>query len=293
MMAEHFGLFLKAVMLGILTRHSGRVVPLGQYLFAMGRGDLRRIGNERLIRQNGLHNVFHGLIESRVAERLAEFDAVQTVALAALASYYATDVYTPRVVSINGGVELDNKGFGNAIAKEIATDLRESARRKGMTDAEVTKLEQKLYDNLKRWANVIPESDADAHEWEVQPPGESGLPRLKFAIKPEMLEAGALQALFAPAAEPVPTAFAAATLAPSSMPSLAPVEHQYMLGIDNQPQGPYTAQQIAQFVRAGQIVPAATKVWREGMPAWVGLTQLPELASALFSSMPSLSPPQL
>ena len=122
------------------------------------------------------------------------------------------------------------------------------------------------------------------------------MPRLKFAIKPEMLEAGALQALFAPpaaAAAPAPTAFAAATLAPSSMPSLAPVEHQYMLGIDSKPQGPYTAQQIAQFVRAGQIVPAATKVWREGMPAWVELTQFPELASALFSSMPSLSPPQL
>ena len=169
--------------------------------------------------------------------------------------------------------------------------------RKGMTDAEVTKLEQKLYDNLKRWANVIPESDADAHEWEVQPPGESGLPRLKFAIKPEMLEAGALQALFAPAvaAAPAPAAFAAATLAPSSMPSLALVEHQYMLGIDNKPQGPYTAQQIAQFVRAGQIVPAATKVWREGMPAWADLSQFPELASVLFSAPPSLSaaPPPL
>ena len=270
----------------------------GQYQFAVEPGDLRRIGNERLIRQNGLHNVFYGLIESRVAERLAEFDAVQTVALAALASYYAAEVYTPRLVSISGGVQLDNKGFGNAIANEIAADLRESARRKGMTDAEVAKLERKLDENLKLWANVIADSDADAHEWEVEPPGENGLPRLKFAIKPEMLEAGALQALFAPAAVAAPAAspFAAATLMPSSMPSMAPVEHQYMLGIDSKPQGPFTAQQIAQFVRAGQIVPAATKVWREGMPAWVELTQLPELASALFSSMPSLPPssmPQL
>src|SRR5450830_1681834 len=89
-LAEDFSLFLKAIMLGVLTRHNGRVVPLGQYLFAMGRGDMRRIGNERSIRQNGLLSVFRGLIEERVAARLAEFDDVQTVALSALASYYAS-----------------------------------------------------------------------------------------------------------------------------------------------------------------------------------------------------------
>src|SRR5471032_867556 len=33
-LAEDFSLFLKAIMLGVLTRHNGRVVPLWQYLFA-------------------------------------------------------------------------------------------------------------------------------------------------------------------------------------------------------------------------------------------------------------------
>ena len=300
LLADHFALFLKAVMLGVLTRHNGRIVPLGQYLFAMGRGDVRRIGNERSIRQSGLHHVFHGLIESRVAERLSEMDDVQTVALAALASYYATDVYTPRLISMTGGAQLDNKGFGNSIAHEIAADLRESARRKGLTDAEIRKLEEKMLADLKAWANVVADSDADTHEWEVREPGEDGLPRLKFAIKPEMLEPGALQSLFAPA--PVAaTAPSAAVASPFGMPSLAPamapplVEYQYFLGIDGKQQGPFTAQHIGQFVRAGQIVPAATKVWREGMPAWADLSQFPELASVLFSAPPLLSaaPPPL
>ena len=303
LLADHFALFLKAVMLGVLTRHNGRIVPLGQYLFAMGRGDVRRIGNERSIRQSGLHHVFHGLIESRVAERLSEMDDVQTVALAALASYYATDVYTPRLISMTGGAQLDNKGFGNSIAHEIAADLRESARRKGLTDAEIRKLEEKMLADLKAWANVVADSDADTHEWEVREPGEDGLPRLKFAIKPEMLELGALQSLFAPA--PVAVAPSAAVASPFGtpfgMPSLAPamapplVEYQYFLGIDGKQQGPFTAQHIGQFVRAGQIVPAATKVWREGMLAWADLSQFPELASVLFSAPPSLSaaPPPL
>ena len=295
--AEHFGLFLKAIMLGVLTRHTGRIVPLGQYLFAMGRGDVRRIGNERSIRQSGLHHVFQGLIESRVAERLAEFDAVQTVAMAALASYYASDVYTPRLLSMTGGAQLENKGFGNSIANEIAADLRESARRKGLTDAEIDKLEGKLYNSLKTWANVIADSDADAHEWEVKEPDDGGLPRLKFAIKPEMLEPGALEALLSPAAVAAPAATAAAASPfgmPAPAPSMAPpplVEYHYFLGIDGKQQGPFTVQHIAQFVRAGQIVPAATKVWREGMPAWADLSQFPELASVLGSAPPPLMTP--
>jgi len=290
-LAEDFSLFLKAIMLGVLTRHNGRVVPLGQYLFAMGRGDMRRIGNERSIRQNGLLSVFRGLIEERVAARLAEFDDVQTVALSALASYYASNVYTPRLVDMTGGGQLDNKGFGNAIANEIAGDLRESARRKGMTDSEIKRLEEKLLDNLKLWANVIADSDADAHEWEVREADEDGLPRLKYALKPEILEVGALQALFAPAAAPV----AAPLFAAPSLNSAPPlVEYQYFLGVDGKQQGPFTAQHIVQFVRAGQIVPAATKVWREGLPAWVDLAQFPELAALLFSAPPPLmTPPPL
>ncbi|MFZ4877332.1 tubulin-like doman-containing protein [Janthinobacterium sp. Mn2066] len=297
-LAEDFSLFLKAIMLGVLTRHNGRVVPLGQYLFAMGRGDMRRIGNERSIRQNGLLSVFRGLIEERVAARLAEFDDVQTVALSALASYYASNVYTPRLVDMTGGGQLDNKGFGNAIANEIAGDLRESARRKGMTDTEIKRLEEKLLDNLKLWANVIADSDADAHEWEVREADEDGLPRLKYALKPEILEAGALQVLFAPAAAPVAAPlFAAPSLHSAPPPLFAPpplVEYQYFLGIDGKQQGPFTAQHIVQFVRAGQIVPATTKVWREGLPAWLDLAQFPELASLLFSAPPPLmTPPPL
>jgi len=301
LLAEHFALFLKGIMLGMLTRHNGRVIPLGQYLISIGRGDVRRIGNERSIRQSGLHPVFHAPIESRVAERLAQLDALQTVALSTLAQYYADNVYTPRLVSTHGGAQIDNKGFGYAIASEIAGDLRDSARRKGMTDDEISSAQQQLEDNLKLWANVIADSDADAHVWEVRPPEEGGLPRLKYAIKPEMLEAGALQALLAPAPAPVAAAAPAFAASPFVSPSLSPglglgalpPQYQYELGINGQKHGPFSAQVIAQYVQAGQVVPAQTKVWRAGMADWALLSEFAELAPLLSSASPALpsSPP--
>src|SRR5450830_1183636 len=98
-LAEDFGEFLQAIMLGILTRHTGRVVPPGQYQFAVEPGDLRRIGNERAIRQNGMPASYEKNIALRIEEKLAALDAVQTAAMAALAKYYERGVYAPKLRS--------------------------------------------------------------------------------------------------------------------------------------------------------------------------------------------------
>lgn len=293
-LAEDFGEFLQAIMLGILTRHTGRVVPPGQYQFAVEPGDLRRIGNERAIRQNGMPASYEKNIALRIEEKLAALDAVQTAALAALAKYYERGVYAPRLVAQADGSQLPYIGFGSAISAEVGARLRESARRKGMTSDELDRTVQDLLGRLKEWANVIGDSDSDAYDWEVREPEADGQPRLKYAIKGEMLEAGRLEQLLRPAGAAAPVA-AAFGMAPPPLGGMPPplVEYQYFLGINGQQQGPFTAQQIVQYVQAGQVVPATTKVWRAGLPAWADLAQFPELALLFLSAPPPLMPPPL
>jgi hypothetical protein len=300
-LAEDFKQYLLAVMLGILTRSTQRITPPGQYQFAVALGDLRRIGNERAIRQNGLPATYRGAIVTRVQERLAEFDGPQTSALAALCGYYETAVYTPKLVSDSTGAEQVRKGFASAIAAEAKRELRESARRKGLSESELDRHERRLLDDVSAWAAVIGDSDADAYEWEVREPGEDGVPRLKFAIAPAMLEPRAFDALLAaaPAAQPAAAGIAAGfapgfAAAPPFAPPLAPapggglpaalppfVNHQYMLGINGQPHGPYSGPQIVQFVQSGQVVAATTKIWRQGLAAWVDLASFAELPVGL------------
>lgn len=294
-LAEDFGEFLQAIMLGVLTRHTGRVVPPGQYQFAVEPGDLRRIGNERAIRQNGMPASYEKNIALRIEEKLTALDAVQTAALAALAKYYERGVYAPKLVAQADGSQLPYIGFGSAISAEVGARLRESARRKGMASDELDRTVQALLGRLKEWANVIGDSDSDAYDWEVREPEADGQPRLKYAIKPEMLEAGRLEQLLRPAgaaAAPMAPVFG---MAPPPLGGMPPplVEYQYFLGINGQQQGPFTAQQIVQYVQAGQVVPATTKVWRAGLPAWIDLAQFPELAPLFLSAPPPLMPPPL
>jgi hypothetical protein len=176
----------------------------------------------------------------------------------------------------------------------VGARLRESARRKGMASDELDRTVQTLLGRLKEWANVIGDSDSDAYDWEVREPEADGQPRLKYAIKGEMLEAGRLEQLLRPAgaaAAPAAIAFGMPPPLGGMPPPL--VEYQYFLGINGQQQGPFTAQQIVQYVQAGQVAPSTTKVWRAGLPAWADLAQFPELAPLFLGAPPPLMPPPL
>ena len=164
-----------------------------------------------------------------------------------------------------------------------------------MAGDELERTVQALLGRLKEWANVIGDSDSDAYDWEVREPEADGQPRLKYAIKPEMLEAGRLEQLLRPATAAPATLAPAFGMAPPPLGGMPPplVEHQYFLGINGQQQGPFTAQQIVQYVQAGQVAPATAKVWRAGLPAWVDLAQFAELAPLFHSAPPPLMPPPL
>lgn len=312
-LAEDFKYYLLAVMLGLLTRSTQRTIPRGQYQFAVARGDTRRIGNERAIRQNGLPATYREAIMTRVQDRLAEFDADQTAVLASLAHYYESAVYTPKLVEDATGAQDTRKGFASAIANEIKNELREKARRKGMSDRDLDRIDERVLNNIKSWGAVVSESDEDAYDWEVREPGEDGVPRLKYVLRADLLEPGAIAALLAPVhgfaggapagmmAAPAAAPVAAMPGMPPPMPGMPPplggmpppmVEHQYHLGVGGQQYGPFNAAQVVQMVQSGQVSVPNTKVWRIGLPAWSELAQLPELAMLIQApAMPSMPPP--
>ena len=77
-LAEDFKIFLLGVMLRVLVRDSGpRVIPPGQYLFTIGRGDVRRMGNERAFRLNGLPQNFRQQIQDAVQAKVGALDKTQ------------------------------------------------------------------------------------------------------------------------------------------------------------------------------------------------------------------------
>ncbi|MBN1459191.1 MAG: DUF4339 domain-containing protein [Armatimonadetes bacterium] len=62
---------------------------------------------------------------------------------------------------------------------------------------------------------------------------------------------------------------------------------------DGAQQGPYSRKALKQMVTDGVIVPAATSVWRDGMPSWVPMHTIPELAARPKGpTPPPFVPPQ-
>jgi hypothetical protein len=79
---------------------------------------------------------------------------------------------------------------------------------------------------------------------------------------------------------------------PGSGPS-APV--RFMIAAAGAQYGPYDLEQLRSYSQSGQLVPTQL-VWRDGMPAWLPASQLPELAP-LFAppaaAMPPMPPPPM
>ena len=88
-----------------------------------------------------------------------------------------------------------------------------------------------------------------------------------------------------PTGQPTPPPMSGAT--PPPMPSTV----RYMVAINGQQYGPYNVQQLQQMAQSGQIN-TSVLVWAQGMPQWVAITAVPELAQ-LFQTTPPPMPPTL
>lgn len=305
-LAEDFRQYLLATMLGILTRYTIRSTPAGLYQFAVAPGQLNRIGNERAFRQDGLPRRYRDAIAERVQNQLNDASTTLLVATMLLCEHFKNEVYTPKMMCNAKGVDEPRQGFAFSIASEARNELCAQILRRGTAKSELDSVTKRLNFVFDKWAVPIGGSDTDAHAWEVQEPEKDAPPRLKYRIRTEMLEPGALEALMQtvsaaaiPASASMPVMFATPAMPGAMPPPLGGLPqqlvHQYHIGVNGQQYGPFGTQQLAQMLAAGQIAVLGTKVWRQGLPAWVELNQLAELALLLQSPPPlsSATPPPL
>ena len=73
-------------------------------------------------------------------------------------------------------------------------------------------------------------------------------------------------------------------------PPPAPGASSYFVAIDGKQHGPYTPQQIQQYVAAKQISKSSL-VWKQGMAQWTSAEQIPELATLFAPAGPPPLPP--
>lgn len=290
-LADHFKYFLQAVMLGVIKRTALKgISPPGQYEFEVAPGDIRRIGNERGFRLNGLPVNYRDKIIERVNDQIDELSAESCAMLAALAEYYASAVYSPRMVADEMGVEQPRVGFASAMAKETARELTERAISKGASESQIKRSLDLIWPGeLEKWATKIMDSEKDAYPWEVREPIAD---RQKWILNREVVHLHAQLLASVPATPSRPTAPPVPVPPPlTPMPPVLP-QYQYHVALGGQQYGPYLGAQIQQMLRDGSINQTAL-VWREGLPGWVPLSQCPELAMPGGGGMPPPLPPAL
>lgn len=292
-LAKDFKYFLLAVMTQIVTRYEPKVVPSGQYLFTTAKANTRRIGNERSIRQNGLSKYYREAIIARVNDLLEQADAYCLITLSALATYYESQVYIPKLLLNDDGNEVYVNGFASIIAKDLAVELSNRAKQKGLLETEIHDITQQLLEpkNLKLWTKTIPDSDTDAYEWEVRDADFGDQPRLKMAVLKELLATGQMLPIIQ-SIKFIVVRGASDLIQLSQIPPLI-LQYQYYLGITGQQYGPFNAKQIIQMFEMGQLS-TSCKVWRQGLETWCDLFEFPELANYLgTNTKTSIQPPPL
>ena len=283
-LADDFKTYLLAVMLGVLTRSVQRTPPAGQYQLLVRRGESLKMGNERAFRQNGLPVAYRDQIVAQVNDRLDALGATGMGLIATLAGFYENRVYAARLVPDETGLEVPRKGFASAMAGEAARELKARALRKGLKETEFVALETRALDSLSVWAGVVEGSENDAYEWEVREADADEGPRAKYILRKDFAEewTKAEQRASGSGAIDAPLLRDGAQL-PPALPAIP--AYQYMVGVNNQPAGPYTADRLQELLAAGRLQPSSL-VWRQGFATWLPLGQVPELAALLLTPPP-------
>lgn len=281
--AEDLKLYLYAVMLRVLTRESRTTVPPGLYIFDFGRGDRRSLGNERSFRLNGLPALSRGQVATAVNDRRDELDGMQIYALGILALHYAQRVYKPRNERSELGEQYPMRGFASAMAMTLSRELEEQANRKGIHDEDKKKLSRLLDDwedprLLDKWTEIIGDSNLDAYPWEVADPGEGEPAHLKRRVKKEFFDAGWLQTLTVGSIQSARVAAgASASVPPPIFVTPGTTGYSYYYHLNGQQLGPMPIQLIQQLIGA-KVLNGTVMAWRDGLPAWLPLAQIPECA---------------
>ncbi len=286
-LADDFKYYLKAVMLGVLKRcNVSGLIPSGQYEFAVARGDVRRLGNERGFRLNGLPQAYRANIIDQIEQKFNALMPANLTMLIALTDYYEKEVYTPRLVQNETGAQVEHIGFACAIAKELKKELLVLAERKEITAEDIERAFEltEHKEEFEKWAEAVKESDEDAYQEEVREISKGQRLKWVMNMSPSVLqqheqllkgqEHAQVLGQSAPFIGSMPPP------APGAIPPpfMQQPQYQYHVAINGQTFGPYPHRNVMDMLQNQQIN-TATMIWREGLANWIAISQCPELVS--------------
>ncbi|MFW1982258.1 tubulin-like doman-containing protein [Acinetobacter guillouiae] len=298
-LADDFKCYLKAVMLGVLKRcEVPGLIPTGQYEFAVARGDVRRLGNERGFRLNGLPQTYRDNIYEQVQQKFKSLSNANLTMLIALVDHYEREVYTPRLVQNEMGAQVEHVGFACAIAKELKKELIELVERKEIPQELIERAYEltEYREEMEKWAEVLKDSDEDAYQDEIREPNKGRRLKWVMNMSPSILQTHD-QLLMKKDANEVIVPVVMSNMTPPPPPGRIPMPppimqqpiYQYHIAINGQNFGPYSYQQVIEMLQQQQIN-MATMVWREGLANWIAVAQCPELTIPVPPTISGMPP---
>jgi hypothetical protein len=278
-----FTLFVEAVALGVLTRGL-KGEDAGLYKLRV-KGGVRNIGDERLMRLEGLSANYRPTIQQQVDLDIDEIKSDDQLAMwAALMEYYLGSVY-PLGLRRDNGQDLEQKSLPTLLCEKLADKALNRLRSKLGDDLSVERLMRVAREALPKWTEEIQDSHLDVYEYEVN------LRELKSkrCLKREVLHQSWLLQTASPA-HFVSAHFAATNgISPTHTGMPPPLQEvAFFVAFNNQQTGPHNLAMLQQLVQIGQLTPQ-TMVWRAGLSNWGSAATMPELMG-LFMAPPPLPP---
>ncbi|MCS0502195.1 tubulin-like doman-containing protein [Ancylobacter mangrovi] len=293
-------LFIEGVMLGVLRFDPARQI----YELEVARGDWSRIGSEKYLRRRGFMANQQTQLQEQVKRRLGRLGAIEFLALAALAQWYAKRVYTELRIEVDQkGATRNRGGIGFHTCIALAEQYLNQSRQTGGAlpgDLAAGAALENLLDAVPDWTTAIAGTLDDVDDPEVSRDPEAPSHRRatdKRTVNWSRFDEATLARIASGAgaadhAGPngVAVALPGAGVSPGISPPAPPAQRYWLFNAEGQVAGPYDASAFRMLAELGQLS-AELKVCPEGTQAWVTVGEVPALKGLLAPAAPVPPPP--
>jgi hypothetical protein len=226
----------------------------------MCTADVRNVGDEKLIRQEGLHISCRSIIKQQVEIELEKIRSPAHLALwVALMEYYLSSVY-PLAIRSENGRDIEVKGMPTWVCERLVEEWTRELNGLSANQTETERMVREARDSLSEFSDEIPKSIEDVYQYEVN----LREVRSKRVLKREVLLVGwdRVDAQSGGAMPPVCSGNA------------------FFVAVNGRQTGPHSSVMLRILVVTGQFTPQSL-VWCAGMATWMPANQVAGLQGVL------------
>ena len=292
---ELLGIFLKAIMFGLLRRgvflsgDGGQDDP--RYYVDMSRHDFQSVGTERKVRLKGFEPTHLARLRQLIEAFESKLSAVQWLALSALAEWNARRGYAPPRERDASGNDSRPKGLGYHVCIGLAQEFRRKAKNVqdvGSTDDAA----DRLIDNVDAFSTAIANSLGDVEHSEANRDTDDA-PEYRATDKRRIdvnrfTDTELRKMLGSDAADHDPKVAAPAAVI---SPTPAQADVAYYVAVDGETKGPFGMEDLKQMRSTGLLSGTSLVYDAADGSDWVAASTQPELAALLAPTPPSRRPP--